>query len=77
MVVVGEGVDPVWLRWDLAPSLEAIADANGDCPVWYSIHVYPADRIRERRQIASFFMREVDRDKVVLLGDGLEDGSAG
>ncbi len=74
MVVVGSGSDSLRLRWDLAPRLEAIADAEGDSPVWYSFHVYDADRVRERRRIDSFFLREVDRDKVVLLGDGL-DGS--
>ena len=72
MVVVGSGVDTLRLRWDLAPCLEAIADAEGDSPVWYSVHVYGIDRISERRRIGSFFMQEVDRDKVVLLGDGLE-----
>jgi predicted nucleotidyltransferase len=76
MVVVLPGVDTLRLRWDLAPCLEAIADAEGDSPVWYSIHVYGADRITERRRIGSFFIQEVDRDKVVLLGDGLEDPRA-
>lgn len=71
MVVVGSGVDSLRLRWDLAPRLEAIADSVGDSPVWYSLHVYAANRVRERRQIGSFFLREVDRDKVVLLGDDL------
>jgi predicted nucleotidyltransferase len=73
MVVVDPGVDSLRLRWDLAPRLEAIADAEGDSPVWYSLHVYDADRIRQRRGVESFFLREVDRDKVVLIGDGLED----
>ena len=31
-----------------------------------------AEKIRERRRIRSFFLQEVDRDKVVLLGDGLD-----
>ena len=75
MVVVREGADPVQIRWGLAPHLEAIADNQGDSPVWYSVHVYPADRVRERRRIASFFLQAVDRDKVVLLGDGLDEQS--
>lgn len=72
MVVVASGVDLLRLRWDLAPRLEAIADAEGDSPVWYSLHVYEVNRVRERRRIDSFFLREVDRDKVILLGDGLD-----
>jgi predicted nucleotidyltransferase len=75
MVIVGPGVDPVRLRWDLAPHLEEIADAEGDSPVWYSVHIYDSDRLSERRLIGSFFLREVDRDKVVLLGDRLDEGS--
>jgi predicted nucleotidyltransferase len=75
MVVVREGADTVQIRCDLAPRLEAIADAEGDSPVWYSVHVYPADRVRERRRIASFFLQAVDRDKIVLLGDGLDGRS--
>lgn len=76
MVVVDPGVDSLRLRWDLAPRLEAIADAEGDSPVWYSLHVYGSDRIRERRRIESFFLREVDRDKVVLFGNGLDERGA-
>jgi predicted nucleotidyltransferase len=74
MVIVGPRVDPVRLRWDLAPRLEEIADAEGDSPVWYSVHIYDRDRLSERRLIGSFFLREVDRDKVVLLGDRLDEG---
>lgn len=48
------------------------ADADGDDPVWYSVLVYDLDRLRDRRQIRSFFIQEVDRDKVVLMGSPLE-----
>jgi predicted nucleotidyltransferase len=75
MIVVGPRVDSLRLRWDLAPRLEAIADAEGDSPVWYSVQVYGAERVRQRREIDSFFLREVDRDKVVLLGDALDKAS--
>lgn len=74
MLIVEPGVDPVRLRWDLAPRLEEIADAEGESPVWYSVHIYDSDRLSERRLIDSFILREVDRDKVVLLGDRLEGG---
>ena len=76
MVIVGPAVDTLRLRWDLAPRLEAIAEVEGDSPVWYSLHLYGADRIKERRRIESFFIQEVDRDKVVLLGDGLSGQDA-
>jgi predicted nucleotidyltransferase len=72
MVVVDSGLDESRIGWDLAPRLEEMADREGDSPVWYSVLVYDGDRLRERRQIHSFFVQEVDRDKVVLLGDGLE-----
>lgn len=49
------------------------ADAEGDDPVWYSVLVYDAERLRDRREIRSFFIQEVDRDKVVLMGDSLEE----
>jgi predicted nucleotidyltransferase len=75
MVIIGPGVDSLRLRWDLAPRLEEIADAEGESPIWFSPHVYEEARIRARRQIGSFFLREVDRDKLVLLGDELEEGS--
>jgi predicted nucleotidyltransferase len=72
MVVVSPDVDASRLKWDLAPRLEAIADEEGESPVWFSVLVYDSDRVRERRQIRSFFIQEVDRDKLVLFGDGVE-----
>ena len=74
MIVVSPGLDATALGWTLSPVLEAIADDEGDSPVFYSPRVYAADRLRDRRRIRSFFIQEVDRDKVVLLGDGLEAG---
>jgi predicted nucleotidyltransferase len=35
----------------------------------FSILVYTPEWLRERREIDSFFIREVDRDKIVLYGD--------
>ena len=54
------------------PRLEEIADEEAESPVWFSPMAYDAERLRERRQIRSFFIQEVDRDKVVLLGDRLD-----
>jgi predicted nucleotidyltransferase len=72
ILVVVDSADTTALRWKLRPRLEAIADEEGESPVWFSVMVYDTDRLRERRQIRSFFIEEVDRDKVVVLGDRLD-----
>ncbi len=72
LVVVAPGVDVEGIKWRLAPRLEAIADAEGDSPVWYSVLVWDRDRLGERRRIRSFFIQGVDRDKLVLHGDGVD-----
>jgi predicted nucleotidyltransferase len=72
LLVVVDSADTTALRWKLLPRLEAIADEEAESPVWFSVMAYDAERLRERRQIRSFFIQEVDRDKVVLLGDRLD-----
>jgi predicted nucleotidyltransferase len=72
MVVVGPDVDAGCLRWDLAPRLEEFADEEGESPIWFSVLVYDSRRLTERRRIRSFFLQEVDRDKLVIVGDVLE-----
>lgn len=57
------------VSWDVYPLLEAAADAEGDSPVYYSLRVFDPQWLRERRRIRSFFIQEVDRDKLVLHGD--------
>jgi predicted nucleotidyltransferase len=54
------------------PMVEAEGDAEGDSPVYYSLRVFDADWLRDRRQIRSFFVQEVDRDKLILAGGDLE-----
>jgi len=49
-----------------------IAPAEGVSPVWYSFFVETPEWLRGRREIRSFFIAEVDRDKIVLYGSGLE-----
>jgi len=49
-----------------------IAPAEGVSPVWYSCSVRNLEWLRGRREIRSFFMAEVDRDKIVLYGSGFE-----
>lgn len=58
-------------RWAL-PMVEEEGDAEGDSPVYYSLRVFDTDWLRGRREIRSFFIQEVDRDKLVLAGGRLE-----
>ncbi len=46
-----------------------IALAEGANPALFSIKLFDPEYVAQRRQIDSFFMREVDRDKVVLAGE--------
>lgn len=50
----------------------AIAVDAGENPVWYSVSVFDPEWLRGRREIESFFIRNVDRDKLVLAGSDLE-----
>ena len=45
------------------------AEAEGANPAVFSTKVYDPDHIAQRRSIRSFFMQEVDRDKIVLFGE--------
>ncbi len=45
-------------------------DLNLDALTWsFSIHVHTPDWLAQRREIRSFFVAELDRDKVVLCGE--------
>jgi predicted nucleotidyltransferase len=72
MVVVDPSRDANELSWALIPLVNEAADAEGDSPVYYSVLVWSIDRLRDRRDIRSFFVQEVDRDKIVLHGSALE-----
>ena len=72
MVIVDSARDANEISWGLTPVVEEIADAEGDSPVWYSVLVYDDRRLRDRREIRSFFFQEVDRDKLVLHGSALQ-----
>ena len=50
--------------------LMAVASHEGADPTRFAVHVVDPAWVEERRRIDSFFMREVDRDKVVLAGQG-------
>ncbi len=76
IAIVDPARDATEIGWDFAPRLEAIVDREGDSPVYYSLRVYDAEHLRERRWIRSFFFQEVDRDKLVLHGTALAERKA-
>src|ERR1044072_3116325 len=50
---------------------EAAALAEEESPFTYSVHVHDERWLHGRREIESFFIGEVDRDKIVLAGSAL------
>ena len=40
-------------------------------PIWFSMHVNTLEWLRGRREIKSFYIQEVDRDKIVVVGGPL------
>jgi predicted nucleotidyltransferase len=70
LLVIAEGDQERW--WRLAMDLsEEAALAEGESPFTYSVHVFDPEWLERRREIESFFIQEVDRDKVVLAGSAL------
>jgi len=51
---------------------EEVAIAEGESPFHYSVHVHDPEWLQGRREIDSFFIQEVDRDKIVLAGSALD-----
>jgi predicted nucleotidyltransferase len=45
------------------------AAAEGVNPTTFSVKLYDPELVEQRRSIRSFFMQEVDRDKIVLAGE--------
>jgi len=71
LMVIAEGGDR---RYGMK-SIELVndvANAEGVSPVWYSVFIGDPEWLRDRREVRSFFIAEVDRDKIVLYGSGLE-----
>lgn len=69
VIAVGDGEGRQRLALDLS---EAAAIVEGENPFGYSVHVYDPEWLRGRREIESFFIGEVDRDKLVLAGSALD-----
>jgi len=73
LAIVEPSANAGQLRWWALPMVEAEADAEGDSPVYYSLRIFDTDWLRGRREIRSFFTQEVDRDKIVLWGERLDE----
>jgi predicted nucleotidyltransferase len=71
LLVIADGGRDRYQRtaWDLS---EEAAAASGESPFSYSVHVHDREWLQRRREIESFFIREVDRDKLVLAGSPLD-----
>ncbi|MDQ3609233.1 MAG: hypothetical protein M3459_10075 [Actinomycetota bacterium] len=62
---LGDDLISVWLFGDLASQL---AEEVGLHPYLPQVLVWDPDWLANRREIRSFFVQEVDRDKIVLYG---------
>jgi predicted nucleotidyltransferase len=71
LLVIAEGDRERQRRLAMDLSEEAALDEN-ESPFTYSVHVYDPQWLQRRREIESFFIGEVDRDKIVLAGSALE-----
>jgi predicted nucleotidyltransferase len=49
--------------------MDRAAAAEGADPFGFSVQVYSPELLAQRREIRSFFVQEVDRDRVVLWGE--------
>lgn len=66
MVVARGGRREHWRRvWEV---IETVAPDHGGDPISFSPHVVDPAWVAGRREIESFFIQEVDRDKLVLWG---------
>lgn len=71
LLVIAEGDRERRRRLAMDLSEEA-ALAENESPFTYSVHVFDPEWLKGRRKIESFFIQEVDRDKVILAGSALE-----
>jgi predicted nucleotidyltransferase len=71
LLVIAEGDRERRRRLAMDLSEEA-ALAENESPFTYSVHVFDLEWLKGRRKIESFFIQEVDRDKVVLAGSALD-----
>jgi predicted nucleotidyltransferase len=55
--------------WDAIGLVMDAAEAEGLNRLLFSARTYGLRELAQRREINSFFIQEVDRDKIVLLGE--------
>jgi len=55
---------------------EEAAIAEGESPFNYSVPVHDREWLQGRRAIESFYIREVERDKIVVAGSALDRAPA-
>lgn len=67
IVITGSGLwaDRKRVHWLLYQA----AEAEGAEPAYFSIQVGDPQWLEQRRAIESFFIQEVDRDKIVVAGE--------
>lgn len=66
VIVPGDRSDNQPRAMELLRKAAEEADANW---IFFSIHVWDREWLEHRRNIRSFFIQEVDRDKIVLHGE--------
>lgn len=67
LVLTERGSDDDWRR--AYGILYDVAADQHVSPVYFSLKLVDPGWVQERREIRSFFIQEVDRDKVVLAGE--------
>jgi predicted nucleotidyltransferase len=67
LLVITRG-DPERDRQRVWKTIDDVARAMGVNPAVFVPHTWDRAWLKERREIESFFIQEVDRDKVVLFG---------
>ena len=55
--------------WEVRRLVSDAAETEGLSSVFVSTQIYGVEEIAQRREIESFFIQEVDRDKIILFGD--------
>lgn len=68
VLVVAEGADDLYLTPELTRIVWTAGDAEGVSPIFLDVTLRTPEWIAGRREIRSFFIQEVDRDKIVLRG---------
>ncbi|MGH2940444.1 MAG: nucleotidyltransferase domain-containing protein [Solirubrobacterales bacterium] len=71
LLIIAEGGRDRYRRI-VANLSEEVALTEGESPFSYSVHVHDLAWLHGRREIDSFFIQEIDRDKIVLAGSALQ-----